>query len=1021
MFVVHRAESGAVLAEELSRLLADPLEDPFAREIVAVPAKGVERWLTQRLSLRLGRSLLAGIASNDGVCANVVFPSPRQLLEDTAAEISPDLGERLAMWAPPRLTWSVLAALDANLDEDWCRLPRQYLFPNDAGEDEASDRRLGFAARIARLFDAYAHSRPEMLARWATGEYVLSDGSPIAAPEQWQPRLWRSVLGELGGPSPMDLHTRLVEEVRTHPKRLALPRRLSVFGPSRMTRRNLEMFHALAEHRDVHLWLHHGSPALWESVSRSPVVVRRSEDITLVSNPLLRSLSRDVRELQTLLRTYAPDHTSVHHPSPVLSEDSDLLRKVRGDLATDTVPETPAALHIADRSVQVHACHGRTRQVEVLRDVVVGLLADDPTLEPRDVLVMCPDIETFAPLLSAVFAPRSPVHETHPAEQIRVHIADRALHQSNPVLAVLDALLEFGTARHTANEVLGFAELPAVARRFRWDDQTREQLRAWTRASNVRWGMNDADRSQWQLNRVTDGTWRHGVDRLLLGAAFDAANDDTRPVAQLLPAEDIDSADLDLLGRFAEFLDRVDAAQSLLTQPHTATEWANILLEVTTGLTLPDLDAPWQALQLRELLQEVLIDNVGGATSHLVLTLQEVRPVLREALAGRPTRAGFRTGALTVCELVPMRSVPHRVVILLGMDDGAFPRQSVRDGDDLLARDPWIGDRDPRSEDRQLFLDAIGAASERLIVIYTGHDQRTGAPVPPAVPLGELLDALDRTAVGADGRSARETVTTHHPLQPFDPRAFITGALATARPFSFDPRAYAGAISAAQDRSAPPLLADAPLPTLTPAVVALEDLVALLSHPARGFLRQRLQISTTEVDEALEDSLPLELTALEQWGLGDRVLRELLMGIDTGRIRERELARGTLPPGPLGTQELNVVRPRAEAIARAADALLLEEAESYDIDVDLGDGTRLLGTVNSVRGTCLTGIGYGSLAPRHRLSAWLRLLALTVTFPNETWQAVTLGLDRDRTQRSPAPLAPGEPRCSRSPTTATTP
>lgn len=1006
MFVVHRAESGAVLADELSRLLADPLEDPFAPEIVAVPAKGVERWLTQRLSLRLGTSRLDGVAPDDGVCANVVFPSPRQLLEDTVAEISPDLGEQLRMWASPRLTWSVLAALDANLDEDWCRLPRQYLFPNDAGEGEASDRRLGFAARVARLFDSYAHSRPEMLARWATGEYVLSDGSPIAAPEQWQPRLWRSVLGVLGGASPVDLHTRLVEEVRTHPERLALPRRLSVFGPSRMTRRNLEMFHALAEHRDVHLWLHHGSPALWESVSRSPAAVRRSEDVTPVSNPLLRSLSRDVRELQMLLRTYAPDHTSVHHDSPVLSEDTGLLRKVRGDLATDTVPEAPNALVTADRSVQVHACHGRTRQVEVLRDVVVGLLADDPTLEPRDVLVMCPDIETFAPLLSAVFAPRSPEHETHTAEQIRVHIADRALHQSNPVLAVLDALLQFGTARHTANEVLGFAELPAVARRFRWDDQTREQLRAWTRASNVRWGLNDADRSQWQLNRVTDGTWRHGVDRLLLGAAFDAANDDTRPVAQLLPAEDIDSADLDLLGRFAEFLDRLDAAQSLLTQPHAATEWADILYQVTTGLTLPDPDAPWQALQLRELLQEILIENAGGAASHVMLTLQEIRPALREALAGRPTRAGFRTGALTVCELVPMRSVPHRVVILLGMDDGAFPRQSVRDGDDLLARDPWIGDRDARSEDRQLFLDAIGAASERLIVIYTGHDQRTGAPVPPAVPLGELLDALDRTAVGADGRSARDTVTTHHPLQPFDPRAFITGDLATDRPFSFDPRAYAGAISAAQDRSAPPLLTDTPLPALAPTDVMLEDLVALLCHPARGFLRQRLQISTSEADEALEDSLPLELTALQQWALGDRVLRELLMGSDTGRIRDRELARGSLPPGPLGTHELNVVGPRAETIARAADALLIEEAESYDIDVDLGDGTRLLGTVNSVRGTCLTGIGYGYLSPRHRLSAWLRLLALTVTFPDETWQAVTLGLDRDRTQCARSTLRP---------------
>ncbi len=547
MFVVHRAENGAVLADELARLLADPLEDAFAPEVVAVPAKGVERWLTQTLSLHLGASRVENSAVNDGVCANVVFPSPRELLEDTALKGSPELGERLATWAPPRLTWSVLAALDANLTEYWCRLPRRYLLPSDAGDHGAPDRRLDFAARIARLFDTYAHSRPEMLARWAAGEYVLSDGSPIADPEQWQPRLWRSVLESLGGYSPVDLHTRIVEEVRTHPERLALPRRLSVFGPSRMTRRNLEMLHVLAEHREVHLWLHHGSPAVWESVSRSPATVRRSEDTAAVSNPLLRSLSRDVRELQMLLRTYAPEHTTVHHPSPVRTEDADLLRTVRGHLATDTVPETPDALHPADRSVQVHACHGRTRQVEVLRDVVVGLLADDPTLEPRDVLVMCPDIETFAPLLSAAFAPRSPSQKTHPAEQIRVHIADRALYQSNPVLAVLDALLGFGTARHTANEVLGFAELPAVARRFRWNDQTREQLRAWTRTANVRWGLNGEDRSPWQLSSVLDGTWRQGVDRLLLGAAFDAANDDLYPVARLLPTGDIDSADLDLL------------------------------------------------------------------------------------------------------------------------------------------------------------------------------------------------------------------------------------------------------------------------------------------------------------------------------------------------------------------------------------------------------------------------------------------------------------------------------------------
>lgn len=1001
MFVVHRAERASHLADGLSELLSTPLSDPFAPELVAVPAQGVERWLAQRLSLRLGSSngneMSAGI---DGVCTNVRFLAQRSMLDEAIVDGSPEIAAQLAMWTPARLTWSVLTALDENLDADWCRLPRRHLFPDGVDETAPPDRRLGLASRVARLFDAYAHSRPEMLSQWAGGNYLLADGTLIGDQEQWQPRLWRSVLNLLGGTSPIDLHEQLILDVRANPDSMSLPARLSVFGPSRVSRRDLELLSALSEHRDVHLWLHHSSPSLWDAVAGAPDAIRRAEDVTPLSNPLLRSLSRDVRELQMLLRRYAPEHMSIHHPPSVSAGNDTMLTRLRADLAEDRVPESAAAVQAADRSVQVHACHGRIRQVEVLREIVVGLLADDPTLEPRDVLVMCPDIELFTPLLSAVFAPGPQAAPTHPAEKLRVHIADRALHQSNPVLAVLKALLELGAARCTVNEVLGFAELPAVARRFGWSDDAGEQLRGWAAASGVRWGMDDAHRSEWRLQTIKEGTWRRGLDRLLLGAAFESDDDKgAQIVAGLLPVDAVDSSDLDLLGRFVEFLDRVDAAHTALTQPHTAAEWAEILHQMTTGLALPDPDAPWQAPQLREILQEIFVDNAADGSPQLSLTLQEIGPALRDAFAGRPTRAGFRTGALTVCELVPMRSVPHRVVVILGLDDGAFPRQSVRDGDDLLARDPWIGDRDPRSEDRQLLLDAINAAHEQLILIYTGHDQRTGAPVPPAVPLGELLDAIDRTVIGTNGSLGSEVVTIHHPLQPFDPRAFTPGALGTDRPFSFDPSAHSGATSVVGDRADAPLLAAELLPAPALADIALDDLVALLCQPARGFLRQRLQVSTAEVDPHLDDSLPLELNSLEQWALGERVLLRRLAGMEALKVRELELARDALPPGPLGVRELETVGPRADVIANAA-AALTDEPESYDIAIDLGDGTRLVGTVNHVRGTCLVGIGYAGLSPRHRFAAWVRLLALTTSRPSQPWQAVTLGLDANRSSCS---------------------
>ncbi len=330
------------------------------------------------------------------------------------------------------------------------------------------------------------------------------------------------------------------------------------------------------------------------------------------------------------------------------------------------------------------------------------------------------------------------------------------------------------------------------------------------------------------------------------------------------------------------------------------------------------------------------------------------------------------------------------MVCLVGLDDGVFPRTSTVDGDDVLARDPLTGERDIRSEDRQLLLDAAMAAGETLVVTYTGANEHTGAERPPAVPLGELLDALDRTANGP----VRDKVLVRHPLQPFDVRNLTSGALAGPEPFSFDRAALAGAEAARGPRAVPGPLVSAPLPAREIEDVALADLQSFFAHPVRAFLRSRLDVSAPLAAEETSDAIPIDLDALEKWGLGDRLLADLLNGVEPADCLRAEQLRGLLPPGRLGGRTLNEVGFQVQPLVAQATALREGRQRTIDVDIELGNGRRLTGTVPSVFGNRIVNVTYSNLAAKHRLKSWIDLLALRASHPDEHWTAHAVGRSR---------------------------
>jgi len=1012
---LHRAARADVLAQALGDLLSVPPEDPFTPDLVAVPTRGMERWLAQTMSGALGATPGRG----DGVCANVLFPTPHRLLSDavaTASGIDPETDP----WLPERLTWTLLEVVDAHLDDPWLAPLAAYLGATEATARGPAaplrrDRRLSIVRHLAGLFDRYALHRPEMLAAWAAGRDVDTAGVGLPPATAWQAQLWRKAAARIPVPGPAERRERACAAIVEQPERLALPGRLALFGLTRLPQGHLRVIVALAAAREVHLLLLHPSPALWEAVAahreRHPAALRRARDRTgeLARNALLASWGRDAREMQLVLADAADRARTRDDARPVADGEAlTLLTRLQRDVRSDRPPpgvplpgsaDERAELAPEDESVVVHSCHGRARQVEVLRDAILHALAEDETLEPRDVIVMCPDIETFAPLIQATFgaAVEAGAARGEEVTDLRVRLADRSLTETNQILGVVVELMALAGERLTASQVLDLADRGPLRRRFGLDDDDLARLQDWIGQAGIRWGLDAGHRAPYELTAVSAGTWREGLDRVLLGVTM--TEDEDRLFEQVLPLDDVDSRSIDLAGRLAEMIERLASVLGSFAHSRPLAAWAQAIADAADALTATSGRDRWQRAELDRILAELAGEAERPTPA---LSPAEARAHLTARLQGRPTRANFRTGHLTVCTLMPMRSVPHRIVCLLGLDDGAFPRKAPRDGDDLMLHDPRVGERDPRSEDRQLLLDALLAARERLIVTYTGNDERTNSPRPPAVPVGELLDAIDATVRCPEEptRPAREHVCVRHPLQPFDPRNFEPGALAGGREatsWSFDEVALGGARALSGPRT-PPRIGGAgflprPLAPLQEPVIDLEDLVSFAERPMRAFLRRRLGISLAPEEGEVDDSLPIELDALSSWAVAERLLEALLRGSSLRAAARAEKARGTLPPEALGDRVIDAVREPVIAIATQAEKIRAgqPDRDPIDVRVPLGSGRLLSGTISGVRGSVLMRTSYSRVSPTHRIAAWIRLLALTAAHPDDSFSAATIG------------------------------
>ena len=904
--IVHRSDRVEVLAERLTDLTQTPPADPLAPEIVVVDSRGMARWLGFRLAQRLP------------VCAHFEWPSPGRFLYDCfEAVLGPDAVD-FAGWSADRLLWAVAQTLPTLTGRpDFAHLAA-YL----GGDAPGARKPVLLAREIGRAFARYVRYRPDLLRAWDDG---AGDG--------WQPALWRALPNHDAGAHLARVADRFA--ARVGHATAALPARVSLFGLTTLPPLYTEALRALGRHVPVHIF------------ALTPTLATEAHPLYASNGRLFMDLGASLADAQTLHDDFAePDATT-------------LLGALQADLVAGRV--RPHVLG-ADGSVQIHACHGPMRQVEVLRDALVSAFDALPDLQPRDVLVMTPDIDTYAPLVHAVFADETPGVPPMP-----FRVADRAARHGNLVGEALLATLALVGGRAEASTVTDLLATGPVHRRFGVDPDDLPRVRGWIADCGIHWGIDADHRAAWGQPPDATHTWRAGTDRMLLGRAM--AGDWLHLYGGTLPYDDVQGRDTLVLGRVVDFLETLFERLRAMADPRPMAEWSGALTTTLDALFASgDTDAS-QHVQLREIITQMVRD-AAAVGADLPVSVDAISALIAARLDDRGAPTGFLSGAMTFCELVPMRSIPFRVIALVGMDDGAFPRSATRPGFDLVDREPRAGDRSRRDDDRALFLEAVLAARDRLLVTYTGRDIHGNRTKAPAVPIGELIDVLAATFPGVELR--RE-----HPLQAFSPRNFDA-----AGPRSYDRGALRAAAALSSSRREPPAAFFAePLPPPEPAPIDLDLLCRFFEGPARALLGRRLGLWYRSDEDPISDARPLDLDGLARWKLGDTLLGLRLKHPGLNAF-EAMMASGLLPPGPPGREAYDraerTVGNLVESIERARAG-----AAFHPIDVDLeipsdGAPVRLIGRVDHLYPGGRVHHQFSRVQPKHLVSWWVRHVVLHV-------------------------------------------
>ncbi|HDJ0633749.1 TPA: exodeoxyribonuclease V subunit gamma [Escherichia coli] len=935
------------------------LDDPFEPEMILVQSTGMAQWLQMTLSQKFG------------IAANIDFPLPASFIWDMFVRVLPEIPKESA-FNKQSMSWKLMTLLPQLLDREDFTLLRHYL------ADDSDKRKLfQLSSKAADLFDQYLVYRPEWLAQWETGHLVEGLGEAQA----WQAPLWKALVEythELGQPRwhRANLYQRFIETLEsatTCPP--GLPSRVFICGISALPPVYLQALQALGKHIEIHLLFTNPCRYYWGDIKdpaylaklltrqrrhsvedRELPLFRDSENAGQlfnsdgeqdVGNPLLASwgkLGRDYIYLLSDLEScqeldafvdVTPDNLLHNIQSDILELENRAVAGVNIEEFSRSDNKRP--LDPLDSSITFHVCHSPQREVEVLHDRLLAMLEEDPTLTPRDIIVMVADIDSYSPFIQAVFG-------SAPADRYLPYaISDRRARQSHPVLEAFISLLSLPDSRFVSEDVLALLDVPVLAARFDITEEGLRYLRQWVNESGIRWGIDDDNVRELELPATGQHTWRFGLTRMLLGYAMESAQGEWQSV---LPYDESSGLIAELVGHLASLLMQLNIWRRGLAQERPLEEWLPVCRDMLNAFFLPDAETEAAMTLIEQQWQAIIAEGLGAQYGDAV-PLSLLRDELAQRLDQERISQRFLAGPVNICTLMPMRSIPFKVVCLLGMNDGVYPRQLAPLGFDLMSQKPKRGDRSRRDDDRYLFLEALISAQQKLYISYIGRSIQDNSERFPSVLVQELIDYIgqshylpDDEALNCDESEARVKahLTCLHTRMPFDPQNYQPG----------ERQSYAREwLPAASQAGKAHSEFVQPLPFTLPETVPLETLQRFWAHPVRAFFQMRLQVNFRTEDSEIPDTEPFILEGLSRYQINQQLLNALVEQDDAERLFRRFRAAGDLPYGAFGEIFWET---QCQEMQQLADRVIACRQPGQSMEIDLAcNGVQITGWLPQVQ------------------------------------------------------------------------